>query len=63
MPQPGRDAGIGLRRQLGILQGRLGALAAGEVVLGYVSLPPNFGLARELDLYWDDRRIAATFAR
>jgi hypothetical protein len=50
-------------RQLGVLQGRLGALAAGEVVLGYVSLPPNFDLARELDLYWDDRHITATFGR
>jgi len=50
-------------RQLGVLQGRLGPLAAGEVVLGYVSLPPNFDLARELDLYWDDRRVTATFAR
>ena len=48
-------------RQLGVLQGRLGALAAGEVVLGYVSLPPNFDLARELDIYWDDRRITVTF--
>jgi hypothetical protein len=50
-------------RQLGVLQGRLGALAAGEVVLGYVSLPPNFDLARELDLYWDDRHISTTFVR
>jgi hypothetical protein len=50
-------------RQLGVLQGRLGALAAGEVVLGYVSLPPNFDLDRELDLYWDDRHVSVTFAR
>lgn len=50
-------------RQLGVLQGRLGALAAGEVVLGYVSLPPNVDLARELDVYWDDRHITATFGR
>ena len=49
-------------RQLGVLQGRLGALAAGEVVLGYVSLPPNFDLDRELDIYWDDRHVSATFA-
>jgi hypothetical protein len=49
-------------RQLGVLQGRLGALAAGEVVLGYVSLPPNFDLGRELDVYWDDRHLTATFA-
>jgi hypothetical protein len=50
-------------RQLGVLQGRLGALAAGEVVLGYVSLPPNFDLGRELDLYWDDRHVTVTFAQ
>jgi hypothetical protein len=48
-------------RQLGVLQGRLGALAAGEVVLGYVSLPPNFDLGRELDVYWDDRHVATRF--
>jgi hypothetical protein len=48
-------------RQLGVLQGRLGALAAGEVVLGYVSLPPNFDPARELDIYWDDRHITTSF--
>jgi hypothetical protein len=48
-------------RQLGVLQGQLGALAAGEVVLGYVSLPPNFDPARELDLYWDDRHTTARF--
>ncbi len=49
-------------RQLGVLQGQLGALAAGEVVLGYVSLPPNFDPTRELDIYWDDRHITVTFA-
>jgi hypothetical protein len=49
-------------RQLGVLQGQLGALAAGEVVLGYVSLPPNFDPARELDIYWDDRHITVTLA-
>ncbi|MEN8161116.1 MAG: hypothetical protein ABFS41_13680 [Myxococcota bacterium] len=50
-------------RQLGLLQGRFGPLAAGEVVLGYVSLPPNFTLDGELDLYWDDRHTVAQFAR
>jgi hypothetical protein len=49
-------------RQLGVLQGQLGALAAGEVVLGYVSLPPNFDPTRELDVYWDDRHTTARFA-
>jgi hypothetical protein len=48
-------------RQLGLLQGRFGPLAAGEVVLGYVSLPPNFSLDRELDLYWDDRHTVVHF--
>jgi hypothetical protein len=50
-------------RQLGVLQGRLGALAAGEVVLGYVTLPPNFDPAAELDIYWDDRHTTVQFAR
>jgi hypothetical protein len=50
-------------RQVGLLQGRFGPLAAGEVVLGYVSLPPHFSLDRELDLYWDDRHIAVEFGR
>lgn len=50
-------------RQLGMLQGQLGALAAGEVVLGYVSLPPNFDATRELDIYWDDRHLTVTFGR
>jgi hypothetical protein len=49
-------------RQLGVLQGQLGALTAGEVVLGYVSLPPNFDPARELDIYWDDRHTTVVFA-
>ena len=48
-------------RQLGVLQGRLGALAAGEVVLGYVTLPPNFDPAAELDIYWDDRHTTVRF--
>jgi hypothetical protein len=50
-------------RQLGVLQGRLGALAAGEVVLGYVTLPPNFDAAAELDIYWDDRHTTVQFGR
>jgi len=50
-------------RQLGVLQGRLGALAAGEVVLGYVTLPPNFDPSAELDIYWDDRHTTVQFAR
>lgn len=48
-------------RQLGILQGRLGALGANELVLGYVVLPGQIELASELDIYWNDRRITANF--
>ena len=46
-------------RQLGILQGRLGDLAAGELVLGYLVLPDAMALDDELDLYWNDRRVRA----
>jgi hypothetical protein len=48
-------------RQLGILQGRLGALGANELVLGYVVLPAQIELASDLDIYWNDRRITARF--
>jgi hypothetical protein len=47
--------------QLGILQGRLGALDADEVVLGYVILPESLELTAPFDVYWDDRRIAVQF--
>jgi hypothetical protein len=47
--------------QLGVLQGRLGALGADEVVLGYVILPPAMRLVDPVDVYWDDRQIAAQF--
>jgi hypothetical protein len=48
-------------RQLGILQGRLGALEADEVVLGYVILPETLRLEDPLDVYWDDRSLAVRF--
>ncbi|MBM4384606.1 MAG: hypothetical protein FJ091_14730 [Deltaproteobacteria bacterium] len=49
-------------RQLGVLQGRLGQLSEGEVVLGYVVLPPTIDLdAREVEIYWDDRHTRARF--
>jgi len=48
-------------RQLGVLQGRLGALDAGEVVLGYVVLPDTMRLDQPFDVYWDDRRLAVQF--
>jgi hypothetical protein len=46
--------------QLGLLQGRLGPLAAEDSVLGYVVLPERVDLSRPLDVYWNDRLINAT---
>jgi hypothetical protein len=48
-------------RQLGVLQGRLGELEAGEIVLGYVILPEGIRADAPLDVYWDDRRLAVQF--
>jgi hypothetical protein len=49
-------------RQLGVLQGHLGQLNEGEVVLGYVVLPPTIDLdAREVEIYWDDRHTRVRF--
>jgi len=49
-------------RQLGVLQGHLGQLGEGEVVLGYVVLPETMDLdASELEIYWDDRHTTARF--
>jgi len=47
--------------QLGVLSGRTGDLAADELVLGYVVLPPTLDLRRALDVYWDDHQIGTTF--
>ena len=49
-------------RQVGVLRGRQGALAAGEIALGYVVLPAQTDLAQPIDVYWNDRRITATLA-
>jgi hypothetical protein len=48
-------------RQLGILQGRLGALQSDELVLGYVVLPDAISLRAGMDVYWNDRRTRARF--
>jgi hypothetical protein len=48
-------------RQLGILQGHLGALEADELVLGYVILPETLDLDRPVDVYWNDRRLSVQF--
>lgn len=48
-------------RQLGVLQGHLGQLAEGEVVLGYIVMPKSVDLAAQLEIYWDDRHTSARF--
>ena len=50
------------RSQLGLLRGRQGALAAGEIALGYVVLPQGTELGEPIDIYWNDRRITAVLA-
>jgi hypothetical protein len=50
------------RGQLGLLRGRQGDLAAGEIALGYVVLPQGTDLAEPMDIYWNDRRITAVLA-
>jgi len=49
-------------RQLGVLQGHLGQLNEGEVVLGYIVLPVTMNLeGRDVQIYWDDRHTTARF--
>ena len=48
------------RKQIGLLSGAQGPLAAGQSALGYVVLPASVDLTQPLDVYWDDRRITAT---
>jgi hypothetical protein len=46
--------------QFGILDGRLGPLAAGQSALGYVVLPAHVDLSLPLDIYWNDQLVTAT---
>jgi len=48
--------------QLGVLDGALGELAAGQRVLGYAVLPAHVDPSAPLDIYWDDRRTTATLS-
>ncbi len=50
-------------RQLGVLAGGLGHLAAGERLIGYTVLPANVDLSRPTDVYWNDRRISVALLR
>ena len=50
-------------RQMGLIDGSLGPLAAGDAVLGYVVLPADVDVAQPMDVYWNDRRLVATLRR
>ena len=47
--------------QFGILEGTLGPLGSGEVLLGYVVLPEAMDLAQPIDVYWNDRLTTVQF--
>jgi hypothetical protein len=47
-------------RQLGLIDGGLGPLAAGDTLLGYVVLPASVDVSQPMDVYWNDRRLVAT---
>jgi hypothetical protein len=46
--------------EFGLIDGNLGRLAAGAVVLGYVVLPEWVDLAQPMDIYWNDYQLTAT---
>lgn len=48
--------------QLGLLQGRLGEVEAGEVVLGWIVLPEAMDPRQPMGVYWNDRHTEATFS-
>ncbi len=48
--------------QLGVIDGALGDLAAGQRVLGYAVLPAHLDASAPIDIYWDDRRTTATLS-
>jgi hypothetical protein len=50
-------------RQLGLIDGGLGPLAAGDAVLGYVVLPVDVDVTQPMDVYWNDRRLVTTLRR
>jgi hypothetical protein len=46
--------------QFGLVEGHLGALQAGQRVLGYVVLPVGVDPSQPIDVYWNDRRLVTT---
>jgi hypothetical protein len=47
-------------RQMGLIDGSFGPLAAGDSLLGYMVLPADVDVAQPMDVYWNDRRLVAT---
>ncbi len=49
-------------RELGLLVGAPGAIPAGSVALGYMIVPAAFDPAEPMEIWWNDRSVAATLA-
>ena len=48
--------------EVGFFQGGEGAVAPGEILLGYIVIPEQFDPTRSMDLWWNDRSISAVLA-
>jgi len=46
--------------QFGLLQGGLGTLSAGDIVIGYMVLPATVDPGLPIDVYWNDHRLLTT---
>ena len=42
--------------------GSAGAVPSGELVVGYLVVPASFDPGRSLELFWNDRSVAAVLA-
>jgi hypothetical protein len=48
--------------EVGLLVGEPGTLEAGSATLGYLLIPTRFDVARELEVWWNDRSVEVTLA-
>jgi len=55
-PDPARP------QDLGLLLGEPGPLEAESLVLGYIVVPARFDPSREMEIWWNDRSVAAILA-
>lgn len=49
-------------RELGLLAGSPGRMPQGSVAVGYLVVPASFDPSAPMDLWWNDRSVAATLA-